>query len=319
MDDASNPRDARRSIDVYAQATAEVGMGHVSRAATVVTQLEERGFSCRITADVDEYGRRFAHRHGIALGDELRGDVDIVVIDAVDVSPETERALSRYHTRILISPIFRRAELVTHVLVRDAPPELVASLDLGAQLVVDPRFAFATSPGLEVLADDFADIRVGMCLTGGASPITPDIARCLLGASSISRVIAIANLSMSGVESHGSRLRHLRFSDDPWLLFQACNVFVGGDGLMISEAVARAFPTFSLTTRHGMAKNHSLIRAGAIEPVLLEDIDCESLQQRLTNRDRLFQLQDAARSYFRIGDSYALAAAIGRVCDEWSP
>jgi spore coat polysaccharide biosynthesis predicted glycosyltransferase SpsG len=316
VSDASNSRGALRFIDVYAQATAEVGMGHLSRAAAVVSQMEDLGFSCRITADVDQCGRRFARRHRIALVDELRGDADVVVIDAVDVSPEAEQVISRYPIRILISPSFRRADLATHALVRDAPPELVASLDVGTRLVVDSRFAFATSHGIEVLADDFADIRVGVCLTGGSSSIAAVVVECLLAASSISRVTAIADLSMPVAGSHGSKLRHLRFTDDPWRLFRTCNVFVGGDGVMVGEAVARAFPTFSLTTQHRMAKNRGLIRAGAIEPVLVEEFDCQSLLKRLTDRGQLLQLQDAAKLYFRIGDSYALASAIAKVCHE---
>ena len=291
-------------------------MGHLSRAGALVAQLDDLGFACRIAADTDEHGRRFARRHHLAVCGKLRREADVVIIDAVDCPAATARALHVYPTRILISPSLHRADLATHVLVRDAPQKLVASLDSGAHLEVDPRFAFTTARGFSVLVDDFTDIRVGLCLTAGTGSTAAPILACLLAEPGVARIAAIGDFAAPGAERLHPRLRHTSFTDDPWRFLEGSNVFVGGDGVMVGEAVAQALPTFSITTRNRLEKNRTLIESGAIEPVLSEDLDCQRLQRRLTDRDRLQQLHDGARACYRPSDSQALASAIERICDD---
>lgn len=315
MPDAPNTHQTLHSIDIYVQATAAIGMGHLSRVAALVAQLETLGFACRIAADADYHGRRFARSHHLAMSGELRREAEVVVIDAVDVPTSTARILSAYPTRILISPSFNRADLATHVLVRDAPQELVASLDSGARLDVDPRFAFTTAREVGKFDGDFSDIRVGLCLTGGMGSTAVPVLACLIDAPGIARVTAIGDLSLGGAESRGPRLRHTRFTDDPWRFLAGSNVFVGGDGVMVGEAVARALPTFSVTTHSRLGKNRGLIEAGAIEVVLSESLDCRRLQRLVSDRDLLHQLHSAAGAAYQPSDSQALAAAIKGILD----
>lgn len=302
-------------IDFYVQATAEIGMGHLSRASALAEQLEKLGFACRITVDADEHGRGFAWSHSIVIASDFRRDSDIVVIDAVNLPAARARTISAYTTRILTSPSFRQADIATHVLVRDAPQRLVESLDSAAHLEVDPRFAFATAHGVETLAGDFTDIRVGLCLTAGAASAAEPILACLLAEAGIPQIAAIGDIVLPTAVSHGTRLRHARFAVDPWHFLEGSNVFVGGDGVMVSEAVARALPTFSVTTRTRLEKNRALTAGGAIEPVLSEELDCQRLRHRITDRDRLQQLHESARACYHPSDSLALAAAIERICD----
>ena len=316
MPNAPNGRPDRRSIDFYVQATAEIGMGHLSRAGALAQQLEDLGIMCRITADTDAQGLSFARSHHMVVGGELRGEADVVVIDAVDVPAATARTISTYPIRVLTSPSFRRADIATHVLVRDAPQRLVDSMAATAHLQIDPRFAFATAHGAGTLAGDFTDIRVGLCLTAGTGATAAPILACLLAEVGITRITAIGDIALPVGEGERTRLRHTRFTDDPWHFLEGSNVFVGGDGVMVSEAVARALPTFSVTTRTRLEKNRALVEAGAIEPVLSEDLDCRRLQQRIMDRDRLQQLHEAAKACYHPSDSQALATAIERICDE---
>lgn len=316
MHDAPKPCQSQDSVDIFVQATAAVGMGHLSRVGALVPQLEALGISCRVAIDADQQGQRFARAHNFAVGGELRGEAEVVVIDAMDVSAVTERTLRAYPTRILIAPNPSLADLATHVLVRDAPQDLITSLNLGAQLEVDPRFAFATAHGVGLFAVDRSAIHVGLCLTGGISATAQAILECLLAAQNISHISAIVDSPLPEVAAHSSKLHHTRFTDNPWGFFEGINVFVGGDGLMIGEAVARALPTFSVTTRNRKQKNRALLEAGAIEAVFEEAFCCQQLQRRVTNRDRLQELANAARTYYLPGDRHALAAAIKRVCDD---
>ena len=290
-------------------------MGHLSRAGALAGQLEGLGFTCRIAVDADEHGRGFARSHDLVVVDALRGEANVVVIDAVDVPAATALTLSTYTTRILTSPTFRRADLATHVLVRDAPQRLVESLASTSHLEVDQRFAFATAHGMDRLADDFTEIRVGLCLTAGTGSAAAPVLACLLDVAGITQISVIGDFALPGAKSHRTRFRHVGFTDDPWHFLQGSNVFIGGDGVMVSEAVARALPTFSVTTRRRLEKNRALIEAGAIEPVLSEEFDCQRLQERIMDRDRLQQLHEAAKTCYQPGDSQALAKAIERICD----
>ena len=315
MPDTRGPLRDGRAIDFYVQARTEIGMGHLSRAGALARQLEGLGFTCRIVVDADEHGLAFARRHHLAVASELRGEADVVVIDAVDVPAATAQTLRMSATRVLTSPSFRQADIATHVLVRDAPQRLVASLAATAHLEVDPRFAFVTAHGADTLADDFTELRVGLCLTAGTASDAAPILACLLAEGGIAQITAIGDIALPVGEDEHARLRHTSFTDDPWRFLAGCNVFVGGDGVMVSEAVARALPTFSVTTRARLEKNRALLDAGAIEPVLSEEFDCQRLRHRIMDRDRLRQLHDAASACYHPSDSLALAEAIERICD----
>lgn len=302
-----------RLIDFYVQATTELGMGHLARAGALARQLQARGFDCCIAVDADEHGLGFARSHQIDVSCELRREADVVVIDAVDVSAAVAQILSTYATRVLTSPSFRQADIATHILVRDAPERLVESLASTAQLDVDPRFAFVTAHDARPLADDFTEIRVGLCLTAGEVAAAAPILACLLAEGGIVHVTSIGDFSLPTAEGERARLRHARFAVDPWHFLAGSNVFVGGDGVMVSEAVARALPTFSITTRGRLDKNRALFAAGAIEPVLLENLNCRQLQQRVVDRRLLQQLHDAAKACYHPSYGQALARAIERI------
>ena len=315
MASAPTARLDRRSIDFYVQATAKIGMGHLSRAGALVAQSEDRGFSCRLIVDADDRGRDFAESHHLVVGDELLRQADVLVIDAVDVPTSTVQVMNTYPTRILTSPVFRRADLATHVLVRDAPQCLVDLISANALLEIDPRFAFTTAHGVDTIAQDFTEIRVGLCLTAGTGSVADQVLACLLAAPGVAQVAAIGDIPVARAARHGDRLRHVRFAADPWRFLEESNVFIGGDGVMVGEAVARALPTFSVTTRARLEKNRTFIDAGAIEPVLSDNLDCQELQHHIMDRDRLQRLHYAARACYHPNDSQALTTAIERICD----
>lgn len=306
----------RGSIDVYVQARADTGMGHLARVGALVAQLQSRGFACQVFADADEMGHRFARGHNLTVSDRVRRRADVVLIDALDVPASIASTLGTYPTRILTSPNFCQAELATHVLVRGLSDRLLQSLSPTAYLDVDLRFAFTTALGANSIANDFTALQLGVCLTAGAIDGAEPILECLLAEPKIAGITMIGDISLARFESYGPRLRHTRFTNDPWLFLEGINVFVGGDGLMVGEAVARAIPTFSLTTRTRLEKNAELIRVGVVEPVLSECLDCDEFRQRVTDPELIQRLFDACRSCYKTSDSHALARAIERIFDD---
>ena len=303
-------------VDFYVQATRDAGMGHLSRAGSVAKQLASAGLSCLMFLDADECGSRFARTHGFPVSAEFRATAEIVVIDALDVSDAMAEVLAGYQTRVLISPSFYRANLATHVLIREAPRALLDSLEPGTHLEIDPRFAFATAQGARMIEGQFERLRVGLCLSGGRGTLEGPLLRCLLREDEVEQVTTIADIDVSEAEPYGARLRHTNFAIDPWAFLAGTNVFVAGDGVMVSEAVARAIPTFSVTSRERLHKNAALVEAGVIEPILVEELDCADVRERVVDRSRLTGLHQASRQYFHPSMCHALADSIRRIRED---
>ena len=303
-------------IDFYVQATRDAGLGHLSRVGSIAEQLANAGYFCLMFLDADEWGSRFARTHGFPVSAEFRPSAEIVVIDAVDVPDAIAEVLAGYQARVLISPSFHRASLATHVLIREAPQALVDSLEPGTHLEIDPRFAFATAQGARMIEGRFERLRVGLCLSGGRGTFEGPLLRCLLREDEVEQVTMIADIDVSAVDPYGARLRHTNFAIDPWAFLAGTNVFVAGDGVMVSEAVARAIPTFSVTSRERLQKNAALVEAGVIEPILVEDLDCADVRERVVDRSRLLRLHEASRQYFHPSMCHALADAIRRISED---
>jgi hypothetical protein len=141
------------------------------------------------------------------------------------------------------------------------------------------------------------------------------ILECLMASTGITSIAAIGSLDSAEVWRGNPRLRHTDFTDRPWSFLEGINVFVGGDGVMVAEAVSRYLPTFSVTSRNRMEKNRLFFESETMDSVILDDFVCESLQQQVTNRERLTRLHYAARKFVRPGADRALATAIERIHD----
>lgn len=289
-------------------------MGHLSRASALAGQMADRGFKTRIVGDVDDHAQSFARLHNVPVTVERSREAEVVVMDAVDVEEPARDFLLGYPVRVLVSPIFRQASIATHVLVRDAPRHLLDSLSQDAKLKIDARFGFVTAHGARPIVDEFADLRVGLCLTAGRSAHAGAILACLSSVDELWQIAAIVDADAPESDAAGTILRHTTRTDDPWGFLAGVNVFVGGDGLMVNEAVARALPTFSVTTNERLGKNRALLRAGAIEPVLMDSFECTRLQRRVVDRGRLRRLHEAAKAFCHPTISLALSRALERIC-----
>jgi hypothetical protein len=235
------------------------------------------------------------------------------VIDAVTVPEGDAGILARSPQRILISPICDRAEIATHAMLRTVPEALHTRLVPGCVVIQDDRFAYVTAAGLTPRHLDHHDkLVVGICLSGGAGQ--PDIGALLNAARSAPGVAAVHVIHPQGAELSGPGLAvyHHAFSENPWHDLASINVFVGGDGVMIAEAVAQGLPCLSVISPGAGEKNWGLAEAGCVE-VCQRDNAPMALTALLSDPERLSSMHRAALAQTARQDAGALARAIAQL------
>ena len=282
------------AVAFHVQASTAVGMGHLARSAAVIVGLRELGFEVALHLDGDERGHEAARFRCLAP-EALPPPPSVLVMDAVHLPDEVVARARDYFPRILLSPYCDRPEVASHVLVRDAPDALRAGLTPGARLVTDPDFAFVTARGLRPARHAFDRLRVGLCLSGGDATLDLDaIIAALVRAPRVIEVRVIDRRVPAPLPAGGPRLSHARHVRAPWTFFDGINVFVGGDGVMVAEAIAQAIPAVSLTTPERLDKNRSLIASGVLRTVLVAPFDAAALSGLLVDPEALGAMHAAA-------------------------
>ena len=298
----------------YIQASAASGMGHLVRSASVISSLDKYGIDSRIVLRVDDQGRALAQSKGLTEREtELHDDTpapDHFVIDAMNVLEEDAQNLVKTPQRILVSPVCDRADIATHAMLRTAPEDLRNRLAPDCMLTCDDRFAYVTAANLSPRTLDYdGPLAVGICLSGGSDQ--PEIDTLLRAALEASSVEAIYMIHPRVPYTYGSSVAIYNrvFCDDPWSFFDPINVFVGGDGVMIAEAVAQAIPCMSLTLPGAPFKNPVLVSAGSVETCPRSDAPT-MLTAMLSDRARLKGMHRAALAQGGRRDASALPRAI---------
>lgn len=298
----------------YIQATAATGMGHLTRSAALIGALDERGVGSRCALRLDEQGRELAYRKGLTGREtdlqSARLAARRIVIDAVNIPDVDAQNMVPSRQRILISPVCNRAEIATHALLRFAPVDLIDSLAADCFLNCDYRFAYATAaalPARDLQLD--CQLVVGICLSGGAAQ--PEIGALVRAALSTPGVKALYVIHPESPTRNGSdrRVFHRTFCDDPWEFLAHINVFVGGDGVMVGEAVAQGLPCLSIARPETPHKNRWLVDAGCID-VCFEDMAPSALSALLSDRGRLESMHSAALAQGAGPSANALVEAI---------
>jgi len=91
-----------------------------------------------------------------------------------------------------------------------------------------------------------------------------------------------------------TKIIHTTDRRSPWEFFKNINIFIGGDGVMISEAIAQGIPSVSLTSPERTSKNHWLIKSGALQVLLRNPFDASKLTKILSDKKGLEKMHDAA-------------------------
>lgn len=298
-------------------------MGHLARCSALVSALETRGFCCNVILRVDEQGRSFARdrgltKHEISFG-SLSASGRAVIIDAVNIPEQDSYHLLESDERILISPVCDAAEIATAVFVRAISEEMRSSLAADCLLVEDPQFAYATASGSTLRELNYQDgIVVGVCLSGGKDqPAVAGIIDTARLAPDVLEVYAITPPRTRQLND-GSPVNYLGFADDPWSALGSVNVFVGGDGVMIAEAVSQGLPCISVITPGFAQKNRRLVEAGCVKICTYQDARV-ALAMLLRDKKRLAFMHEIALAEGRKQDVDALPRNIERaVLNDWS-
>lgn len=300
-----------------------MGMGHIARSAALISALELRGFRCNVVLRADEQGRSYATdrgltAHEIALGDSPQHGQP-VVIDAVNIPEEDSQALLESDIRILVSPVCDAAGIATAVFVRAIPEEMHGALAPDSLLVENAQFAYATATDLAARQLNYQNgIAVGVCLSGGKQQ--PAVDGIIDTAESVPDVLTVHAITPARKRKPNgcSSVNYLNFLDEPWDSLRAVNVFVGGDGVMIAEAVIQGLPCISVTTSGFAVKNQFLVEAGCVKICTYEDAPA-TLEILLRDKERLKFMHEIALAERQRLDVDALPRKIEKaVLNSWS-
>jgi hypothetical protein len=299
-------------IDFFVEARGSVGMGHLSRVASLMKQLKSRGQASRLHLFADHYGKAYAKRRGLnAEGGSEKTPALVAVIDAVTLPRRALEKIAAYPVRIVISPSFKSMHLATHYFARSLP--ISGQMPEQTYVDVNADYAFVTSASGLIKSSNLETIKLGICMTAGRSTIGFQIAELMLTVPAVREIRIIASDRLPKSLRAQNHVIHCRESLDPWSFFSNCNRFIGGDGLMVSEAVAMLKPTFSLVSHSTNPKNLELISRGAIFPFTWDDVESGVLSRSLIDEGLIQNLIQACNLAFSEEKSEQLAWSILRV------
>lgn len=298
----------------HVQAGTRIGMGHLSRARSVITALQDMGFDCALHLDADAEGLARALSWGLSPTCALPDGPSALVIDAITLDRVQADVLRGYAPRILISPVFNRVDIVSHALLRSAPPVLLDNLPDTAVLHVNTDYAFATAQGLCPRALDFAELEVGVCLSGGVSSMEPNRVLALL--DELPQVTKIKVIDPRCLAPLNTPVKHVPHAEHPWNFLQGINLFIGGDGVMLAEAIAQGLPAISLSRLAGGAKNAALQASRALCMIARDMYMLHKLADLLADRKELKAMHRAALELDGVARATRLAKDIRRIVKE---
>lgn len=303
-----------RRVTFHVQAGTRVGMGHLSRARGLMTELQNMKINCNLHLDSDAEGAQKAREWGMAPIDMLPEPPSALVIDAVRLNCIRPETMQQYAPRILISPVFNRADMVSHALVRAVSPELRAALPADVTLRTKLDYAFATAHGLCSRALNFEKLEIGLCLSGGADPMELNSVLALL--EGLPQVIRVAVIDPRSLTPFETSLQHVSNAENPWDFLTGINLFIGGDGVMLAEAIAQGLPTISLSTPRRKAKNLWLEKSGALRVIARDAKMLREIEHLLKDRAALEEMHSAALKLDGPGRVTRLAQDIRTILEE---
>lgn len=298
-------------VTFYVQAGSRVGLGHLARSAAVMRGLEGKGVASRLYLDADTLGHNEARERALSESPDLSSGSGPVVIDALHVPDSAADWLAGFRPRILISPICNRADLATHVLVRESPEALQSMLPEDSVLITDPAFAFATAEGLVPRSREYSSLVLGICLTGGDDVFDMDeLLDWLSEVPGLHEIRLVDRRRPRFVSRQSPTLSHREPNQHPWGFLGEANVFLGGEGVMIAEALAQGIPVLSLSHSSQNVRNKPLVDTGAVEILPRDPFDPQRIINLLSTRERLLEMHRAALRTANLDHPHALVRTV---------
>ena len=255
------------------QADMTVGMGHLKRSASTIKILKSKGVCAYLLLLSDFSIHDSIKGDTVTVVREVPKNVDLIVFDCLNLPSALRFEFLKYKIRVLISPIFEHPELVTHVLSRGLDESFQRKLPSGTALKIEYEYGFANVSTESLLRLSAVPVAppfiVGICLTGGGKD--PEIFEILTLLCSIDIISEIRVKTTSTVPHYLRREKKIKFIKDTnnlWTQFAGINLFIGGDGLMLYEAVSKGVACLSLTQNNRLFKNKDMIEKGFVIPIL---------------------------------------------------
>lgn len=299
-----------KSIDFYLQAGLEFGYGHLARVARLTAQFRDMGWGVRHFGELDPSGVSIAEKRGITLVGPTAQTSETLVIDSVEIVASDEAHVTRYKNRIVLSPTFRRMELASHLFLRSPQVFDSRALRSSVDIKVDERFGFA---GIRPAPrrDRFpSELRVGVCMSAGKPGSEWAVAQHILTCGLAYSVHVLSRAPRPSPLASWPNLVSSHPLERPWDFLQGINVFLGGHGVMVAEAIMRGLPTIAFGTPSQLAKNQGTLALGLHAAVDLEGNWRKSIEKLFSDVDYLSRLGETANQYAKTDPSNVLADEI---------
>lgn len=282
-------------LNFLVQVSKEVGVGHLTRSAAVVRELIKSGLNVQLTLISDDYGREVAGTLGVCFSEILPASTSVVVVDAIEIKDSEADWVLSHHHRLIISPVFNRFDLATHVIVRNLPESMKGAIPKDVKLVEDEGYAFVTSQEVVPVSRSYSELCIGVCLTGGGDLISlKPLLDELVTINRLKELRLISNTRPSLSDNDAISFAWSGFVENPWDFLQSINIFVGGEGVMLSESVARGIPAISLKLKSKANKNKSLVDSGAVKVIDRDPLDITTLLSLLSDVSVLEEMHQQA-------------------------
>lgn len=272
----------------FAQGSDSLGMGHVSRTLILYRECRKADIPCALVLALDAYADSVmgaSQMEYCAPNKALMDTADMVVIDAVEISDELASLLASVRCRILISPVFNKFELATHIFVRELARDVKKALPPRVKVIEDINFAFITAELRPDRVLDYRGLHVGICLSGGRQDFP--LSRLLFYLKAIENLVSVTVVGDSMDYGGDTRVTFIpveETSKQLWKRLKHINVFIGRQGLMVSEAVAQTLPVVSFLEEDEAPKNEVLNSLGLVRHFEISDSGftkaCDHLKQK---------------------------------------
>ena len=233
-------------IGLYAQGSAKGGLGHLSRTIAFGHYLDVKDRQNILFADVDDYARKWLEERNVRFrpsGDICKHCPADVIIDTISANPKIKNCLRAANRRIVISPSCKIFDIATHVFVRELG-EFCQNIPSTAVVLENEYFAFFAEKPDGVNKKSCDDpITLGVVLSGGVSEdrLVDMLIASLAKTKAVRKIIYFGG-PMEGTHNLPFEVQRLRITPSSKLLWEelsAVDIFVGRQGVMLFEAIAR--------------------------------------------------------------------------------
>jgi hypothetical protein len=304
-------------IYLYSQGSESVGLGHLNRTIRLSELFAASNLPHKLLFNLDPYAKTWVEnktKKYLSVYDVEIKNLDAVVIDAICIDKYTRQLFCNASKRVVISPVFNAFDIATHVLVRELSEDVRLSIPASAEVIQEESFAFITSVIRENDKLNYSSINIGICLSGGKQDFPYE---CFF--NSIEKISGIDSITVVGqIEQVKSNItvNVIPIQENTvllWRKLENINIFIGRQGLMVSEALAQGIPVISLKEVGESQKNNAAIKSEMVMSCEISMNGFKRLHDFLRNKKNLQKAHNKIVDYVKDKAKSDLFEAITKV------